>query len=70
MHKYQITIFWSDEDAVFVADIPELPGCSAHGRTHEQALAEAQTAFGLWLDAARHIGRPMPPPSGELLPPL
>lgn len=69
MHKYEIIIYWSDEDGVFVADIPELPGCMAHGATHEDALAEAQIAIGLWLDAAREIGRAIPPPAGELVPP-
>lgn len=69
MHKYQITIFWSDEDEVFVADIADLPGCSAHGSSHEEALAEAQIAIGLWLEAAIRIGRPVPQPAGELVVP-
>ena len=69
MHKYQITIFWSDEDGVFVADIPELPGCMAHGDSHESALAEAQVAIGYWLEAAEGIGRVIPTPVGRLVVP-
>lgn len=61
MHRYEIIIYWSDEDGVFVADIPELPGCMAHGDTHESALAETQAAIGYWLEAAEKIGRPIPP---------
>ncbi len=69
MHKYEIIIYWSDEDDVFVADIPELPGCMAHGESHEEALAQAQAAIGYWLEAAVRIGRPIPPPAGELVAP-
>ncbi len=67
MHKYQITIYWSDEDGVFVADIPELPGCMAHEDSHEEALAQAQAAIGYWLEGAERIGRPIPQPAGELV---
>ena len=69
MHKYEIIIYWSDEDGVFVADIPELPGCMAHGDSHESALAEAQNAISYWLEAAARIGRPIPQPTGELIGP-
>ena len=69
MHKYQIILYWSDEDGVFVADIPELRGCMAHGDSHETALAEANAAIGYWLDAARRIGKPIPQPAGELVRP-
>ena len=69
MHKYEIIIYWSDEDDLFVADIPELPGCMAHGDTHEEALAEALAAIGYWLEAAQRIGKPIPRPAGELVVP-
>ena len=69
MHKYQITIYWSDEDDLFVADIPELPGCMAHGDSHEEALAEAQAAIGYWLEATREMGQPVPQPAGTLVAP-
>lgn len=69
MHKYQITIFWSDEDGVFVADISDLPGCSAHGQSYEEALREAQVAISLWLETAREFGNPIPAPASHLAAP-
>ena len=69
MHKYEIIIYWSNEDDLFVANIPELPGCMAHGDSHEEALAEAQTAIALWLDAAKEFSHSIPQPAGELVVP-
>ncbi len=69
MHKYEIILYWSEADGVFVADIPELPGCMAHGDDQEEALAEAQAAIGYWLEAAQRIGKPIPRPAGELVVP-
>jgi predicted RNase H-like HicB family nuclease/predicted RNA binding protein YcfA (HicA-like mRNA interferase family) len=59
---YHINIFYSDEDAAYVADIPDLDACSALGQTPEEALAEVETAKRLSLDAARETGRQVPPP--------
>ena len=67
MSKYEIIIFWSDEDDVFVADVPELPGCMAHGSTYEEALASAKEAIDLWLTTAREFGDPIPEPKGRRL---
>ena len=67
MSKYEIIIYWSDEDQVFVAEVPELPGCIAHGDTYEQALANAQQAIGLWIDTAKEYGDPIPQPKGRRL---
>ncbi|RLC90567.1 MAG: type II toxin-antitoxin system HicB family antitoxin [Chloroflexi bacterium] len=67
MDKYEIIIFWSAEDDSFVAEIPELPGCVAHGDTHEKALANAKVAEKLWLDTAREFGDPVPEPKGRRL---
>ena len=67
MHKYEIIIYWSNEDEVFVAEVPELPGCMAHGDTAEAALAHAHEAIQLWIDTARELGRPIPEPKGERL---
>ena len=67
MHKYEIIIYWSNEDHVFVAEVPELPGCMAHGGTPEAALASAQHAIQLWIDTAREFGDPVPEPKGERL---
>ena len=64
MHKYAVIISWSAHpgDEVFVADVPELPGCTAHGDTHEEALANAQEAIALWLDTCQEFDRPLPSP--------
>jgi predicted RNase H-like HicB family nuclease len=67
MDKYEIIIFWSDEDQAFVAEIPELPGCMAHGNTHEEALASAKAAMQLWIDTAKEFGDPVPEPRGHRL---
>ena len=67
MHKYEIIIYWSNEDQVFVAEVPELPGCMAHGHTQAEALAHANEAIQLWIDTAREFGDPVPEPKGERL---
>jgi len=67
MTRYEIIIFWSDEDEAFVADIPELPGCMAHGSSYEEALANAREAINLWLNTAREFGDPIPEPKGRKL---
>jgi len=67
MNKYEVIIYWSREDAAFVAEVPELPGCAAHGPTQEAALASAQEAIGLWIDTAREFGDPIPEPKGRRL---
>ncbi len=67
MHRYEIVIFWSYEDAAFVAEVPELPGCTAHGDSPAAALSSCQEAIDLWLDTARELGRPIPDPKGRRL---
>ena len=62
MSDYHINIFYSEEDAAYVADIPDLEACSALGATPEQALTEVERAKQLWLDTARASGKPVPPP--------
>lgn len=62
MDRYEIIIYWSDEDQAFVADVLELPGCMAHGSTHEEALANAKEAMQLWIESARADGQPVPVP--------
>ncbi|MGH7541748.1 MAG: type II toxin-antitoxin system HicB family antitoxin [Gemmatimonadota bacterium] len=65
MHRYEMVIFWSEADEAFVAEVPELPGCMAHGESPAAALASCQEAIDLWLDAARELGRPIPEPKGR-----
>ena len=67
MNQHEVIIYWSDEDQVFVAEVPELPGCSAHGPTQEGALANAQEAIRLWIDSAKEFGDPIPEPKGRRL---
>jgi predicted RNase H-like HicB family nuclease len=67
MEKYEIIIFWSDEDQAYVADVPELPGCMAHGGTYEKALMNAKRAIKLWVKTAREFGDPVPEPKGRRL---
>ena len=67
MPKYEVVIFWSSEDNVFVAFAPELAGCMAHGETREEALQNIQEAIRHWIDVARETGKPVPRPKGERL---
>ncbi len=65
--KYEIIIYWSDEDAAYVAEVPELPGCAADGTTYKQALANAEVVIREWIETVRELGRPIPEPKGRLL---
>jgi predicted RNase H-like HicB family nuclease len=64
---YAIEIFYSEEDGGFIAIVPELPGCSAFGRTEEAALKEVKIAMQLWLETAKEIGREIPAPQKRSL---
>ena len=63
MKDYHINIFFSQEDEGYIADVPDLPLCSAFGKTPAEALAEVETAKQLWLEAARAEGKPIPEPT-------
>jgi predicted RNase H-like HicB family nuclease len=67
MTKYEIILYWSDEDEAFVAEVPELPGCAADGSTRQEALANVEIVISEWLETARELGRPVPEPKGRLL---
>jgi predicted RNase H-like HicB family nuclease len=67
MFKYELIIYWSAEDNVFVAEVPELPGCMAHGDSHASALENVQEAIQLWIETAREFGDPVPEPKGRRL---
>ena len=62
MYKYEIIIYWSNEDSTFVAEVPELPVCMAHGDTQEDALKNINDAIQLWIDTAQQNGDPIPVP--------
>ena len=65
--RYEIIIYWSAEDSAFVAEVPELPGCMADGKTYQEAVANAEIIIEEWLDTARDLGRPIPEPRGRLM---
>ena len=67
MHKYEVIIYWSNEDDSFVAEVPELPGCRAHGDTQAAACRWVEQVIDLWIDTAREFGDPVPDPRGERL---
>ena len=65
--KYELIVYWSEEDQSFVVDVPELPGCMADGETYEQAVVNAQEVIEQWIETARELGRPIPEPRGRLM---
>jgi predicted RNase H-like HicB family nuclease len=67
MNKYEIITYWSTEDDAFVAEVPELPGCAAHGDTQAAALANSQDAIALWIQTAKEFGDLIPEPKGRRL---
>lgn len=67
MNRHKIILYWSAEDSAFIAEVPELPGCMAHGDTQDEALHHAQEAMVAWIEVAQEIGRPIPEPRGRLM---
>ena len=67
MIKYEIIIYWSDEDEAFIADVPELPGCMAEGQTYQEAISNAEGIIDEWIETARELGREIPQPKGRLM---
>ena len=66
MPKYELIIYWSEEDHAFVVDVPELPGCMADGATYQEAVANAEIIIRQWIETARQLGRSIPQPKGRL----
>jgi len=64
--KYEIIIFWSSEDNAYVAEVPELPGCMADGKTYQEALGNAEQIIVEWIETAAKLGRPVPQLKGCL----
>ena len=65
--KYEVIIYWSDEDQAFIAEVPELPGCAADGKTYREALANVEVVIKEWIETATELGRPIPQPRGRLV---
>jgi len=66
MSKYEMIIYWSDEDQAFVVEVPELPGCMADGSTYREAVANAERIIEEWIQTAQELGREVPIPRGRL----
>jgi predicted RNase H-like HicB family nuclease len=65
--KYEMVIYWSEEDKAFIAEVPELPGCMADGETYEQAVKNVRQVIEEWIETAQELGRPIPKPRGRLM---
>ena len=65
--KYELIIYWSEDDGSFIVEVPELPGCMADGETYEEAVANAQQVIEEWIETAKELGRPVPEPKGRLM---
>ena len=67
MIRYEVIIYWSDEDEAFIAEVPELPGCMADGKTYREVIENIEVVIEEWIDTARELGRPIPEPKGRLI---
>ena len=65
--RYEIILYWSDEDGAYVAEVPELPGCAADGPSYQAAVANVEVAIAEWIETAEELGRPVPVPKGGRL---
>jgi len=66
-NKYEIILYWSKEDNAIVAEVPELAGCMADGKTYNEALENVQQVIAEWIETAQSLGRPIPEPKGRSL---
>ena len=66
-NKYEIIIYWSKEDNLFIAEVPELSGCMADGKSHTEALENVQVIMNDWIETGQSLGRPIPEPKGQLM---
>lgn len=67
MHRYEVIIYWSEEDNAYIAEVPELPGCMADGATYEEALKNVKVIIDEWIETAKSMGREIPVPKGRLV---
>ena len=65
--KYEVIIYWSADDLAFIAEVPELPGCAADGKTYQEALTNVEVVIQEWIETAKELGRPIPIPKGRLV---
>lgn len=67
MSKYEMIIYWSDNDNAFIVEVPELPGCMADGATYVEAVKQTEIVIQEWIDTAKELNRPIPEPRGKLM---
>lgn len=67
MIRYEVILYWSEDDRAFVAEVPELPGCAADGQSYQEALANVEVVIQEWIETAQELGRPIPQPKGRLM---
>lgn len=65
--KYEIIIYWSNEDERFIAEVPELPGCMSDGESYQEALKNVEQVIAEWIETAVELGRQIPFPKGKLM---
>ena len=65
--KYELIIYWSEADGTYIAEVPELPGCMADGKSYQEAVSNAEIVIREWIETARELGRQIPPPKGRLM---
>lgn len=66
-YRYEILIYWSEDDGAFIAEVPELPGCAADGGTYKEALENAEVVIKEWMETAKDLGRAIPEARGRLM---
>ena len=66
-YKYELIVYWSEEDKAFIVEVPELPGCMADGASYAEAVANAEVIIGEWIETAKELGREIPQPKGKLM---
>lgn len=67
MPKYEVILYWSEVDQAFIAEVPELAGCAADGKTYQEALANVEVVISEWIETAKELGREIPQPKGRLV---
>ena len=67
MYKYEIIIYWSEDDNSYIAEVPELPGCMADGKTYDEVMRNIQAVMTVWIETATELGREIPQPKGRLM---
>ena len=65
--RYELIIYWSEEDGAFIVEVPELPGCMADGLSYQDAVSNAEAIIQEWIETAKYLGRPIPAPKGRLM---